>query len=164
MVLVLVPVWTKWCELESGSQEPDPEPPVIILQTRYPPNSDSYNFWAQFSKEQIASLIYKHGSQNIWKNQITGPKTAGSFAIFHGHKAPRFPDLHGQFNKGFLSAPNRAPLLTEFSFLLFSIPTRKFELGIAAHCQWRSTIFFFSICFHMDFNNSSLLMSLSNLI
>jgi len=114
--LVLVPVWTKWCELESGSQEPDPEPPVIILQTRYPPNSDSYNLWAQFPKEQIASLIYKHGSQNIWKNQITGPKTAGSFAIFHGHKAPRFPDLHGQFNKGFLSAPNRAPLLTEISF------------------------------------------------
>jgi hypothetical protein len=48
--------------------------------------------------------------------EIKGPKTAGSFSVFHGHKAPRFPDLHGQFNKGFLSAPNRTPLSTEFSF------------------------------------------------
>jgi len=114
--LVLVSVWTKRCELESGTQEPDPEPPGITLQTGYPPNSGSYYLWAQFSKEQTANLIFKHGSQNIWKNQITGPKTAGPFPVFHDHKAPRFPDLHGLFNKGFLSAPNRAPLFTEFSF------------------------------------------------
>jgi len=132
--LVLVPVWTKWCELESGSQEPDPEPPVITLRTGYPPNSCSYYLEAQFSKEQTASLIYKHdSSQNIWKNQITGPKTAGSFPVFHHHEAPRFPDLHVLFNKGFLSTPNRAPLLTNFfsGGAAIYIHTRK--LGMLVH-------------------------------
>ncbi len=85
-------------------------------QTRGCYQASSDYLEAQFSKEQRASLIYKHGSQNIWKNQITGPKAACSFAVFHDNKSPRFPDLHGLFNKGFLSPPNRSPLLAEISF------------------------------------------------
>jgi hypothetical protein len=37
--LILVSVPTSWCQLESQLQEPDPEPPVITLQTVYPPNT-----------------------------------------------------------------------------------------------------------------------------
>jgi hypothetical protein len=45
--------------------------------------------------------------------------------------------------------------------------TYKFELYVATHYQWPPIILFYFIlflCFHMVFNNSSLFMSMSNLI
>jgi hypothetical protein len=35
----LVPVPTSLCQLRSRLQEPDPEPPVLTLQTGYPHNT-----------------------------------------------------------------------------------------------------------------------------
>jgi hypothetical protein len=37
--LVLVPVPTSWCQLRSGLQERNPEPPGFTLQTGYPHNA-----------------------------------------------------------------------------------------------------------------------------
>jgi len=67
-------------------------------------------------KEQRASLICKHGSQTNWKNQITCSKAPCSFPVFHGKKAPKFPFLHGLFNKGFLSPWTEHPCWQKFLF------------------------------------------------
>jgi len=94
----------------------------LLITIVFKRTKTQFDIKAQFTKHLKKS--------NNWpKNRWFFPH---SFIV---RKLPGFQIFMASSIKVFLSAPNRAPLLTDFSFSLFSIPTRKFELGIAAHYQ-----------------------------